>query len=312
MRDADSLQSLCIFHISIEISATLSGKVSIMTGREILQKISVKVGLGSSTADTGKGKSKMSKHITHGFHLVKGKSNHEMEDCLVSEFKQVEDHELGLFGIFDGHLGHDVSNYLKTHLFDNILKEHTFWTETENAIKRAYRKTDIEILDKSLYLGRGGSTAVTAILINGERLVVANVGDSRAVICKNGEAKQLSVDHEPSKERTMIERRGGFVSNLPGDVPRVDGQLAVARAFGDKSLKLHLSSEPDVAVEPITTGTECIILASDGLWKVMSNQEAVDCIKHIKDAQSAAKRLTDEALSKKSKDDISCIVVKFQ
>ncbi|CBI21882.3 hypothetical protein VitviT2T_017661 [Vitis vinifera] len=283
-----------------------------MNGREILQKISVKVGLGSSTADTGKGKSKMSKHITHGFHLVKGKSNHEMEDCLVSEFKQVEDHELGLFGIFDGHLGHDVSNYLKTHLFDNILKEHTFWTETENAIKRAYRKTDIEILDKSLYLGRGGSTAVTAILINGERLVVANVGDSRAVICKNGEAKQLSVDHEPSKERTMIERRGGFVSNLPGDVPRVDGQLAVARAFGDKSLKLHLSSEPDVAVEPITTGTECIILASDGLWKVMSNQEAVDCIKHIKDAQSAAKRLTDEALSKKSKDDISCIVVKFQ
>lgn len=272
----------------------------------------MKVGLGSSTADTGKGKSKMSKHITHGFHLVKGKSNHEMEDCLVSEFKQVEDHELGLFGIFDGHLGHDVSNYLKTHLFDNILKEHTFWTETENAIKRAYRKTDIEILDKSLYLGRGGSTAVTAILINGERLVVANVGDSRAVICKNGEAKQLSVDHEPSKERTMIERRGGFVSNLPGDVPRVDGQLAVARAFGDKSLKLHLSSEPDVAVEPITTGTECIILASDGLWKVMSNQEAVDCIKHIKDAQSAAKRLTDEALSRKSKDDISCIVVKFQ
>lgn len=48
------------------------------------------------------------------------------------------------------------------------------------------------------------------------------------------------------------------------------------------------------------------------LEQVMSNQEAVDCIKHIKDAQSAAKRLTDEALSKKSKDDISCIVVKFQ
>ena len=65
----------------------------------------------------------MSKHITHGFHLVKGKSNHEMEDCLVSEFKQMEDHELGLFGIFDGHLGHDVANYLKTHLFDTILKE---------------------------------------------------------------------------------------------------------------------------------------------------------------------------------------------
>lgn len=48
------------------------------------------------------------------------------------------------------------------------------------------------------------------------------------------------------------------------------------------------------------------------MGQVMSNQEAMDCIKHIKDAQAAAKRLTEEALSKKSKDDISCIVVKFQ
>lgn len=55
---------------------------------------------------------------------------------------------------------------------------------------------------------------------------------------------------------------------LTGDVPRVDGQLAVARAFGDKSLKRHLSSEPDVAVEIVDDDTEFIILASDGLWKV--------------------------------------------
>lgn len=53
-----------------------------------------------------------------------------------------------------------------------------------------------------------------------------------------------------------------------GDVPRVDGQLAVARAFGDKSLKMHLSSEPDVVVEHIDDDTEFLILASDGVWKV--------------------------------------------
>lgn len=57
---------------------------------------------------------------------------------------------------------------------------------------------------------------MTAILINGQRLVVANVGDSRAVVCKNGVAKQLSVDHEPGKEKRLIESRGGFVSNIPG------------------------------------------------------------------------------------------------
>lgn len=75
------------------------------------------------SSDTGKGKSKMSKHITHGFHMVKGKSNHAMEDYLVSEFRQPNDKELGLFAIFDGHLGHDVASYLQGHLFDNILKQ---------------------------------------------------------------------------------------------------------------------------------------------------------------------------------------------
>lgn len=129
-----------------------------------------------------------------------------------------------------------------------------------------------------------------------------------------------------------------------GDVPRVDGQLAVARAFGDKSIKVHLSSEPDVAMEKIDDDTEFAILASDGLWKVsdldkselttllaydcafshsycffppkqwqvMTNQEAVDSARHvIKDARSAAKHLTEEALARGSTDDISVIVVKF-
>lgn len=53
-----------------------------------------------------------------------------------------------------------------------------------------------------------------------------------------------------------------------GDVPRVNGQLAVARAFGDQSLKAHLSSEPDVRHVPIDSNIEFVILASDGLWKV--------------------------------------------
>ncbi|XP_019453708.1 PREDICTED: probable protein phosphatase 2C 58 [Lupinus angustifolius] len=283
-----------------------------MASREILHKMKAKAGFGTSAPGTGKGKSKMSKHITHGFHLVKGKAGHPMEDYLVSKFKQEKDKELGLFAIFDGHLGHDVASYLQDHLFENILTQHDFWTETESAVKRAYIETDDKILEQALILGRGGSTAVTAILIDGQKLVVANVGDSRAVICENGKAKQLSIDHEPSKEKKSIEKRGGFVSNIPGDVPRVDGQLAVARAFGDKSLKMHLSSEPDVFEVEIDQHTEFLILASDGIWKVMSNQEAVDSIRQIKDAQAAAKHLIEDAISKKSKDDISCIVVKFQ
>jgi protein phosphatase 1L len=117
-------------------------------------------------------------------------------------------------------------------------------------------------------LGQGGSTAVTAILVNGRKLWVANVGDSRAVLLKGGEPIQMSVDHDPNVERSVIENRGGFVSNMPGDVPRVCGQLAVSRAFGDRNLKSLLRSEPDIKVEDIDHTAELLVLASDGLWKV--------------------------------------------
>ncbi|KAK8589054.1 hypothetical protein V6N12_023461 [Hibiscus sabdariffa] len=123
----------------------------------------------------------MSKKIAHGYHLVEGKAFHRMEDYVVAEFKQVGDNELGLFAIFDGHLGHIVPDYLKSHLFDNILNE-----------KR----------------------------------------------------KTLKVEEDLSQTSQASP------STFTGDVARVDdGQLAVARAFGDKSLKEHLSSEPDVTVE---------------------------------------------------------------
>lgn len=55
-----------------------------------------------------------------------------------------------------------------------------------------------------------------------------------------------------------------------GIVPRVDGQLAMARAFGDERLKEHITEEPDIFVEAVDANTESIILASDGLWKVRS------------------------------------------
>ncbi|KAK4796048.1 hypothetical protein SAY86_028374 [Trapa natans] len=128
-----------------------------------------------------------------------------MEDYVVAQFKQVGGNELGLFAIFDGHLGHEIPDYLRSHLFDNIINEEGFWLEPEAAIRRAYRITDTDILEKATDLGQGGSTAVTAILINISKLVVANVGDSRAVISKGGVVKQLSVDHEPNLERQSIE-----------------------------------------------------------------------------------------------------------
>ncbi|KAL3538640.1 hypothetical protein ACH5RR_002006 [Cinchona calisaya] len=265
---------------------------------------------GHSSHSSGKGRSHLGP-IKYGFSLVKGKANHPMEDYHVAKFAQFQGRELGLFAIYDGHLGDSVPAYLQKHLFSNILKEEDFWNDPNRAISKAYERTDQAILSHSPDLGRGGSTAVTAILINGRALWVANVGDSRAVLSRRGHAIQLSIDHEPNTERGSIEDRGGFVSNMPGDVARVNGQLAVSRAFGDKNLKSHLRSDPDITNAKIDSETDLLILASDGLWKVMSNQEAVDIARKIKDPQKGAKQLVREALHRESKDDISCIVVRF-
>ncbi|WOL12482.1 putative protein phosphatase 2C 41 isoform X1 [Canna indica] len=266
-----------------------------------------------SSSDVGKGKSSQGRtKVTYGFSLVKGKTNHPMEDYHVAKFIHMRGQELGLFAIFDGHLGNSVPGYLQKHLFTNILNEEEFWTNPETAISKAYDKTDKKILSHNPDLGRGGSTAVTAILINHTKLWVANIGDSRAVLAKGRQVLQLSVDHDPSIERGSIENTGGFVSNLPGDVPRVNGQLAVSRAFGDKSLKSHLRSDPDIKCVNVTAETELLILASDGIWKVLSNEDAVGIARRIKDPQAAAKQLTTEALSRDCKDDISCIVVRFR
>nr|CAB3485711.1 unnamed protein product [Digitaria exilis] len=276
--------------------------------------------LNSSSTDTGKGRSKLSSNkVTHGFHLVEGKSGHDMEDYHVAEYKYEKNHELGLFAIFDGHLGDkDIISLRCEYTVLTVsllwLLQPVFWNSPQDAITNAYRSTNKYILENAKQLGPGGSTAVTVIVVDGKDMWIANVGDSRAVVCERGCANQLTVDHEPhtTNERQRIEKQGGFVTTFPGDVPRVNGQLAVARAFGDQSLKAHLSSEPDIRHVPINSSIEFVILASDGLWKVMKNQEAVDLVKSIKDPQAAAKRLTTEALARKSKDDISCIVIRFR
>jgi protein phosphatase 1L len=97
-----------------------------------------------------------------------------------------------------------------------LLFQEEFWTHPDRAITKAYEKTNQAILSHTPDLGQGGSTAVTAILIDGRKLWVANVGDSRAVLLKGDQAIPMSTDHDPNVERSVIENRGGFVSNMPG------------------------------------------------------------------------------------------------
>ncbi|XP_010453110.1 PREDICTED: probable protein phosphatase 2C 69 [Camelina sativa] len=175
----------------------------------------------------------------------------------------------------------------------------------------AYNHTDSELLKSENSHNRdAGSTASTAILV-GDRLLVANVGDSRAVISRGGNAIAVSRDHKPdqSDERERIENAGGFV--MWAGTWRVGGVLAVSRAFGDRLLKQYVVADPEIQEEKIDDSLEFLILASDGLWDVFSNEDAVAMAKEVEDPEDSAKKLVREALKKGSADNITCVVVRF-
>uniref|UniRef100_A0ACD5UFV6 Uncharacterized protein n=1 Tax=Avena sativa TaxID=4498 RepID=A0ACD5UFV6_AVESA len=181
---------------------------------------------------------------------------------------------------------------------------------SETALDDSYKSTDNDFLESDSTQNQCGSTASTAVLV-GNRLFVANVGDSRAIICRGGDAVPVSKDHKPDQtdERQRIEEAGGFV--MWAGTWRVGGVLAVSRAFGDKLLKQYVVVDPEIREEIVDDSLEFLILASDGLWDVVSNEEAVDMTRSIQDPEEAAKRLLQEAYVRESSDNITCVVVRF-
>ena len=129
-----------------------------------------------------------------------------------------------------------------------------------------------------------GCTAVVALITDGQ-LIVANAGDSRCVLCRSGEASALSRDHKPTDpdEHARIAAAGGFVTE-----GRVNGSLNLSRALGDMEYKQRrdlpaaaqaVTAQPEILSTPIHEGDEFIILACDGIWDVMTNQQAVDFVR---------------------------------
>uniref|UniRef100_A0A804P4I5 protein-serine/threonine phosphatase n=1 Tax=Zea mays TaxID=4577 RepID=A0A804P4I5_MAIZE len=92
---------------------------------------------------------------------------------------------------------------------------------------------------------------------------------------------------------------------------RVGGVLAVSRAFGDKLLKPYVVADPEIKEEVVDSSLEFLILASDGLWDVVTNEEAVAMVKPIQDPQEAANKLLEEASRRGSSDNITVIIVRF-
>ncbi|KAI5743907.1 protein phosphatase 1L [Diaphorina citri] len=158
-----------------------------------------------------------------------------------------------------------------------------------------------------------GTTALIAIL-EGTRLIVANVGDSRGVMCDSkGNAIPLSFDHKPQqmRERKRIKEAGGFIAF--NGVWRVAGILATSRALGDYPLKDKklVIADPDILTFDLSDHKpQFLILASDGLWDIFSNEEAVNFIKQrLGEELFGAKSLTLQAYYKGSLDNITVIVI---
>lgn len=122
---------------------------------------------------------------------------------------------LSFFGVFDGHGGQEASLFVSEHLLSNIVHSPYFKQKSlcAAAVKEAFLKTDSDFLLKAqaeeIF---SGTTAIVAFL-QGEKLLVANCGDSRAVLCRQGKAIALSEDHKPSRpdERHRIETAGGLI-----------------------------------------------------------------------------------------------------
>lgn len=136
-------------------------------------------------------------------------------------------------------------------------------------------------------LVQAGCTAVVAIK-KGSELYVANAGDSRGVLCRSGKAIALSEDHKPAheNERSRIIAAGGFLSEI-GGVCRVNGNLNLSRAIGDLKYKNNadlppkdqiITAQPDIRRFSLAPDDRFFVLACDGVWDVMSNQEVVDFI----------------------------------
>ncbi|XGW13329.1 hypothetical protein V3C99_000011 [Haemonchus contortus] len=134
--------------------------------------------------------------------------------------------------------------------------------------------------------GEDSGTTACVCLMNKERIVVANAGDSRAVLCRGGTAIDLSMDHKPEDdiEKTRIINAGGFV-NEDG---RVNGGLNLSRAFGDHSYKKNadlplrdqmITALPDVKIETLQPSDEFLVIACDGIWNSLNSQQVVDFIR---------------------------------
>lgn len=229
---------------------------------------------------------------------------------------------VNFYGVYDGHGGKFVSNFLYKTLATLFTSNRIVYPLHKKYIIKAYEYLQKILIDKykpqALHTGSTALVCIQTKKNDQEHLYVLNTGDCRAVLCRDNVATVLSKDHKPHwpEEKHRIEALGGVIYNDGSDYRIKD--LSVSRAFGDIDSSPYVTCEPDIFRYKIDKSDKFLILGCDGLWDVLSNQDVVNFVlmeaynKNFERANkniNIARKLGEYALAKGSTDNITILVV---
>eukprot|EP00188_Purpureofilum_apyrenoidigerum_P005419 Plantae.Rhodophyta-Purpureofilum_apyrenoidigerum.ctg7025.p1 GENE.Plantae.Rhodophyta-Purpureofilum_apyrenoidigerum.ctg7025~~Plantae.Rhodophyta-Purpureofilum_apyrenoidigerum.ctg7025.p1 ORF type:complete len:485 (-),score=52.41 Plantae.Rhodophyta-Purpureofilum_apyrenoidigerum.ctg7025:920-2374(-) len=232
--------------------------------------------------------------------------------------------QIGIFCVYDGHGGELAANFCEQRFVKDLTSHNCFDTDVIRACSETVQSLDEAILDESKRARTYAGSTLNSVIIQGKNIYCCNVGDSRSVLCRNGVAHPLSIDHSPLRpaEVKRIREAGGFVSSKG-----VNGVINLTRALGDLDLKEHkeltfpgqtftsdlIISEPEFSKSQLTVEDEFVIVASDGLWGKVTSSAAVKLARRVletsRDAHRCAKALVKAAYDAGSLDNITVMVV---
>jgi protein phosphatase 2C family protein 2/3 len=269
----------------------------------------------------------------HSISLLGNRNKNEDEIDIINNLDNNNNsyHNLLYTSVFDGHGGGGISKYLKINLSKYIIHKETEelkpTKDYHKYIFKVFERIQKDLINNNVKANKMGSTALITLLYqkyNKYHLKVINLGDCRVILCnKYNIASQLSKDHKPDKpdELMRIKKLGGIIEYSKDDDPRISG-LSVSRSFGDLDCNF-ISQTPDIYDYKIKYD-KFIVLACDGLWDVLSNQDVIDFVvkelnnyKNIKDLKdnnskslnNIANKLGEYALLKGSNDNLSIIII---
>ncbi|XP_062228226.1 probable protein phosphatase 2C 54 [Phragmites australis] len=237
-------------------------------------------------------------------------------------FPSLDNEVVSFYGVFDGHGGKDAAHFVRDNLPRVIVEDPDFPLQLEKVVTRSFMQTDCQFAETCSHHKAlsSGTTALTAMIF-GRSLLVANAGDCRAVLSRCGAAVEMSMDHRTCSltEKVRVESLGGYV-----DDGYLNGLLGVTRALGDWHLEGMkevgrpggpLSAEPELKMITLTKDDEFLIIGSDGIWDVFSNQNSVDFarkrLQEHNNVKLCCKEIVEEAIRRGATDNLTAVLVSF-